>query len=34
MELAWQALRQLPTDELNRLSDEQIERHMGGGGAG
>jgi V/A-type H+-transporting ATPase subunit B len=34
MELAWQALRQLPTDELNRLSDEQIERHMGGGGEG
>ncbi|MEF8792454.1 V-type ATP synthase subunit B [Thiohalorhabdus sp.] len=30
LELGWQVLQQLPVEELNRLSDEQIERHIGG----
>ncbi|HKJ70534.1 MAG TPA: V-type ATP synthase subunit B [Gammaproteobacteria bacterium] len=31
LELGWKVLRHLPREELNRLSDEQIERHFGGG---
>jgi vacuolar-type H+-ATPase subunit B/Vma2 len=28
MNLAWDILARLPADELNRLSDEQIERKV------
>jgi hypothetical protein len=31
MGVGWQLLRALPKGELSRLSDAQIERHLGGG---
>jgi hypothetical protein len=29
MDEGWKLLRTLPRNELSRLSDEQIERHLG-----
>jgi len=34
MAAGWQVLRGLPRGELHRLSDAQIERHLGGAGHG
>jgi V/A-type H+-transporting ATPase subunit B len=31
LEIGWRVLKDLPKADLTRLSDEQIERHLGGG---